>query len=104
MRLFNFKSNYRRFNFYTRFYDENKERLDLKRKQYHNNEISSFEERKLIFKEQLKENWSINKSKSSLNLSYNIRILSLIGLILLLGYFILNGLEIIERVIFIIME
>jgi hypothetical protein len=104
MRLFNFKTTYKRFHFYTRFYDENQERLDLKRKQYQNLENSNDEERKLIFREQLKDTWHSGKSRNTQSLNYNLRILSLIALILVLGYFILNGLETIERAIYILMD
>ena len=104
MRLFNLKSNYKRFNFYTRFYDENQERLDLKRKQYQTLEQSNDEERKLIFREQLKDSWHSGKSRNAQHMSYNLRILSLIALILVLGYFIFNGLETIEKAIYILMD
>lgn len=104
MRIFNFKSRYKRFHFYTRFYDENKERIELKRKQYQDLENASEEERKLIFKEQLRESWSNGKQRTTNNLYFNLRIISLIGIILLLGYFIFNGVDSIENVIFKVME
>lgn len=104
MRLFNFKTNYKRFNFYTRFYDERKERLELKKKQMANAGEMGDQDRKLIFQEQLKESWASGKQRNTFNFNYNLRIISLIGLILVLGYFIFNGIEIIEKSIYILMK
>lgn len=104
MRIFNIKPRYKRFNFYTRFYDESKERIELKRKQYHDLENASAEERKMILKEQMRESWSNGKKRQSANLYFNIRIITLICIIFLLGYFIFNGVDSVEKVIYKIMD
>lgn len=104
MKLFNTPSRYKRFSFYTRFYDERKERLELKKKQYEDLENATEEERKAIFREQMRDSWAMGKEREGAKLQSNIRILILIAIILILGYFVFNGLEQIESVVFRIME
>jgi hypothetical protein len=104
MKLFNTPSRYKRFSFYTRFYDERKERLELKKKQYEDLENATEEERKAIFREQMKDSWAMGKEREGAKLQSNIRILILIAIILILGYFVFNGLEQIESVVFRLME
>lgn len=104
MKLFNTPSRYKRFSFYTRFYDERKERLELKKKQYEDLENATEEERKAIFREQMRDSWAMGKEREGAKLQSNIRILVLIAIILILGYFVFNGLEQIESVVFRLME
>ncbi|MFM7473587.1 MAG: hypothetical protein ACKO00_06695 [Crocinitomicaceae bacterium] len=104
MKLFNTPSRYKRFSFYTRFYDERKERLELKKKQYEDLENATEEERKAIFREQMRDSWAMGKEREGAKLQSNIRILMLIAIILILGYFVFNGLEQIESVVFRLME
>ncbi|HBW85942.1 MAG TPA: hypothetical protein DEF82_04130 [Crocinitomicaceae bacterium] len=104
MKLFNTPSRYKRFSFYTRFYDERKERLELKKKQYEDLENATEEERKAIFREQMRDSWAMGKEREGAKLQSNIRILILIAVILILGYFVFNGLEQIESVVFRLME
>lgn len=104
MKLFNTPSRYKRFSFYTRFYDERKERLELKKKQFEDLENATEEERKSIFREQIRDSWAMGKVREGEKLQSNIRILILIAIILILGYFVFNGLEQIESVIFRLME
>jgi len=104
MKLFNTPSRYKRFSFYTRFYDERKERLELKKKQYQDLENATEEERKAIFREQMRDSWAMGKEREGAKLQSNIRILILIAIILILGYFVFNGLEQIESVVFRLME
>jgi hypothetical protein len=104
MKLFNTPSRYKRFSFYTRFYDERKERLELKKKQYEDLENATEEERKAIFREQMRDSWAMGKEREGAKFQSNIRILILIAIILILGYFVFNGLEQIESVVFRLME
>ncbi len=104
MKLFNTPSRYKRFSFYTRFYDERKERLELKKKQYEDLENATEEERKAIFREQMRDSWAMGKEREGANFQSNMRILVLIAVILILGYFVFNGLEQIETVVFRLME
>lgn len=104
MKLFNTPSRYKRFSFYTRFFDERKERLELKKKQYEDLENATEEERKAIFREQMRDSWAMGKEREGAKLQSNIRILILIAIILILGYFVFNGLEQIESVVFRLME
>lgn len=104
IKLFNTPSRYKRFSFYTRFYDERKERLELKKKQYEDLENATEEERKAIFKEQMRDSWALGRRREKANLQSNTRIFVLISIILILGYFVFNGLEEVESVIFRLME
>ncbi len=104
MKLFNTPSRYKRFSFYTRFYDERKERLALKKKQFEDYENASEEERKAIFREQMRDSWAMGKEREKMSFQSNMRIFVLILIILILGYFVFNGLEQVETVVFRLME
>ena len=104
MKLFGAPSRYKRFNFYTRFYDDRKERLELKRKQYEDFENATEQERKDIFREQMRESWAMGKERQQASFQSNVRIFILIVIILTLGYFVFNGLDQIESVILNIMD
>jgi hypothetical protein len=104
LKLFNTKIQNKRFDFMPRYYDERKERLELKRKQFQENENLTENERVTAMREQLKENWSHGKVRQQANYQANFRILILIGVIVVLGYFIFNGLDDIEQVIHKIMK
>ncbi len=99
LKLFNTKIQHKRFDFMPRYYDERKERLELKRKQFQENENLSDSERTAAMREQLKDNWSHGRARQQANYQANFRILILIGVIVVLGYFIFNGLDDIEQVI-----
>jgi len=76
----------------------------LKKKQYEDLENATEEERKAIFREQMRDSWAMGKEREGAKLQSNIRILILIAVILILGYFVFNGLEQIESVVFRLME
>jgi hypothetical protein len=83
------------------YYNERKERLDRKREQYQkleDNTISDAERREL-FRENLKEGFSRAHYRQTQQRSSNIRVLILIGLILLLGYFVFNGVNEVDTVV-----
>ncbi|MDP5098653.1 MAG: hypothetical protein NWQ27_01555 [Crocinitomicaceae bacterium] len=90
-----------RFNYNPMYYNERKERLDRKREQYQkleDNTISDAERREL-FRENLKEGFSRAHYRQTQQRSSNIRVLILIGLILLLGYFVFNGVNEVDTVV-----
>ena len=90
-----------RFNYNPMYYDERKERLDRKREQYQkleDNTISD-DERRELFRENLKEGFSRAHYRQTQQRSSNIRVLILIGLILVLGYFVFNGVNEVDTVV-----
>jgi len=104
LKFFNTKQQHKRFDFMPRYYDERKERLELKRKQFEENENLSEKERAQALREQLRDNWSHGKMRQQANYQANFRILILIGAIVILGYFIFNGLDDVDQVIHKIMN
>ena len=91
----------KRFEYSPMYYDERKERLERKKKEYAKLEEDNLsdKERKEIFRSNLKEGWSRTEYRSSQQKSSNIRVLILIGLILALGYFIFNGVDEVDTVV-----
>lgn len=92
-------SRYKRFNFVPRYYDERKERLELKRKMYQEQELDSDSQRAEFFRDSLHQSWNRGKIFRKQKQSANMRTLILILLILVLGYFIFNGLDDVDQVI-----
>jgi len=103
-KIFNTKIHHKRFDFIPRHYDERKERLELKRKQYQENDSLTESERIEAMRKQFRENWSPGKMRTQANAKSNFRIFILIGVIIVLGYFIFNGMDHIEQVIYKIMK
>lgn len=92
-------SRYKRFNYIPRYYDERKERLELKRKMYQELELNSDQERSAMFKDSLHQSWNRGKYVRKQKQSANLRIVLLILFICFLGYFILNGLDDIDTIL-----
>lgn len=91
----------RRFDFAPLYYDERKEKLELKKKQYErlkNNELSA-EERQDLLRNNMRESWSGGQHRSKGNNAANMRILILIFVLLALGYLIFNGLDDVDTVV-----
>lgn len=90
-----------RFNYNPMYYDERKERLQKKREMYERMDSLSPEsdERRTMFRDNLRENWSRTEYRQSQVRGSNLRILLLIGLILALGYFVFNGLDDVDTVV-----
>ena len=90
-----------RFNYNPMYYNERKERLDRKREQYQKLEDNSLSDtdRREMFRENLKEGFSGGQYRQAQQRSSNIRVLILIGLILVLGYFIFNGVSEVDTVV-----
>jgi hypothetical protein len=69
---------HKRFNFVPRYYDERKERLELKRKMYQEQELDSDKQRTEMFRDSLQQTWSRGKYVRKQKNSANMRILLLI--------------------------
>lgn len=101
IRFFNKNFHHKRFEFNPRYYDERKERLELKKAEYDRiaNQDLSQEERQDLLRQHMKENWSRAQGSQRQRSSSNIRILIIILIMLALGYFILNGLDDVDVVV-----
>lgn len=91
----------KQFQFTPRFYDERKERLELKKAQFDalKQKDMSPDERKEVLRQAMQESWSRTQNSAHIRKSYNIRILLLILFLLGLGYFIFNGLDDVDTVV-----
>lgn len=90
--LFKMPSNSRGFNFHPRYYDERKERLNKKVELYSGENKSDDRIRSIKFKANLEDNWG-NANHKSQAFKSNIRLLVILGLIILLFYYIFIGLD-----------
>jgi len=82
-------------------YDERKERLELKKAQFESlkREDLTEEERRKILRQNMSESWSRGSNVEKQRSSANLRVFLLIILILILGYFIFNGLDDVDVVV-----
>ena len=103
MKFLNSKLRPKRFVYFPRYYSERKEKLDLKRKLYADENLSE-DDRVMLMREKLKEKRSSQQINQNQLYSKNTRSLLLIFIVLVLGYFIMNGLDDIENVIFKLMD
>lgn len=103
MKFLNSNIKPKRFSYFPRYYDARKEKTELKKKLYANEKLSE-EERILLMREKMEEKRQENKVTKNTAYSQNTRTLVLISLIFVLGYFLLNGLDDIDKVIFKIMR
>lgn len=103
MKFLNSNLRPKRFDYFPRYYDERKERIELKRKFYDNKDLNE-DERSMLMREKIKENRNHQQIAQNNLYSQNTRSLILIFLVLILGYFLLNGLDDIDRVIFKLMN
>jgi hypothetical protein len=95
----NFKP--RQFGFNPRYYDERRERLELKKAEFNRmkDESVSGEERESILRQHMKETWSRTQHAQQQRYNANIRTIILIAVICILGYFIFNGLDDVDTVV-----
>jgi hypothetical protein len=100
-RFLNKKMRHKRFDYSPMYYDERKERLDLKKAEYEklDNEELSSEERQAILRQNMQNTWSRSQHASKAKSTSNIRIVILIAIILVLGYFIFSGLDEVDVVV-----
>lgn len=91
----------KRFDYAPMHYDERKERLGLKKKEMERLENPDLHEndRKTILRQNMKESWSRAKYAQTQRSSSNLRVILLIGVLLVLGYFIFNGLDDVDSVV-----
>ncbi len=93
----------KRFSYFPRYYDERKEKIELKRKLYGDKDLNE-KERAMLMREKMKEKRQRELVVQNQLYSQQTRTLILIFIVLVLGYFLLNGLEHIEKVIFKLMN
>ena len=103
MKFLNSRLRPKRFVYFPRYYDERKEKLDLKRKLYADENLSE-DDRVTLMREKLKEIRSNQQINQNQLYSKKTRSLLLIFIVFILGYFIMNGLDDIEHVIFKMMD
>ncbi len=91
----------KRFDYSPMHYDERKERLDLKRKEFERLENSELhdEDRKTILRQNMQESWSRAKYAQNQRSSSNLRVLLLIAILFALGYLIFNGVDGVDQVV-----
>lgn len=92
---------HKRFDFSPMYYDERKERLELKKKEFKvlENEELSADDRKSILRNNMQNTWTRSKQFNKQKQSANYRVLLLIGILLALGYFIFNGVNEVDTVV-----
>jgi len=91
----------RRFDYTPRYYDERKEALEQKKHYYQKMSTGELtdEERRAAFRENLQGEFSRGEYRQGQNRAANIRVLLLIVVILGLGYFVLYGLEDVDKIV-----
>jgi|TARA_R110000737_G_scaffold161270_1_gene189138 sensor domain CHASE-containing protein len=91
----------KRFDYSPMYYDERKERLELKKKEFDklSDESLSSEERKSILRSNMQQTWVRSQQAQKQKHSSNLRVLILIGVLLALGYFIFNGVNEVDTVV-----
>lgn len=103
MKFLNSNIKPKKFGFFPRYYDARKEKTDLKKKFYSGEKLSD-EERIMLMREKIEEQKQENRVSKNIVYSQNTRTLVLLSVIIVLGYFLLNGLDEIDRVIFKLMR
>ena len=91
----------KRFDYSPMYFDERKERLDLKKKEFEkleNKDLSS-DDRQKILRQNMQQSWSRAKQAQSQKSTSNFRVFLLIVLMLVLGYFVFNGLDDVDNVV-----
>ncbi|MFT7345336.1 MAG: hypothetical protein ACI9XP_001931 [Lentimonas sp.] len=91
----------KRFDYSPMYYDERKEKLELKKKEFSglsSNNLSP-SDRKDILRRNMQTTWQKNQQGQKARKTSNMRVLMLIGIILILGYFIFNGLDEVDTVV-----
>jgi len=91
----------KQFNYSPMYYDERKERLELKKAQFErlSDEELSDEERRNMLRQSMHETWDRSKHAQQQRYSSNMRTIILLVVIVVLGYFIFNGLDDVDTVV-----
>lgn len=94
-------NNNKRFRYTPMYYDERKERLELKKKEYEKIEREDLDDqsRRSILRNNLQASWSRQKHAQSQKRTSNMRVLLLIAILLLLGYVVFNGVDEVDTVV-----
>jgi|TARA_B100000767_G_scaffold70312_1_gene66934 hypothetical protein len=93
----------KKFGYFPRYYDARREKTDLKKKLYSGEKLSE-DERVKLMREKMEEQKQENRVSKNSVYSQNTRTLVLLSVIIVLGYFLLNGLDEIDQVIFKLMR
>jgi len=91
----------RKFDYNPMYYDERKERLAAKKKQFakiENGELTD-EERKSMFRDNMRGEWSRSETRKRGRSSANLRTILLVVLLLALGYFVFYGVDQVETIV-----
>lgn len=100
-RFFNKTINYRRFDYAPMYYDERKERREEKKREFEalqSGELSA-EERKRILRNNMRGAWAGAARAQKAKQQSNWRIILLIAALLILGYFVFNGVNEVDTVV-----
>ena len=91
----------KRFDYSPMYYDERKERLDLKKKEFEKleNKDLSDEDRQKILRQNMQDSWSRVSNAQAQRSTSNYRILILIVVLSILAYFLFNGLNEVDTVV-----
>jgi hypothetical protein len=91
----------KRFDYAPMHFDERKERLELKKKQFErlDNPDLHEDDRRKILRQNLQDSWSRTSYVKNQRSASNFRILLLIIVFLVLGYFVFNGIGDVETVV-----
>jgi len=91
----------KQYDYVPRYYDERKERLALKKKQFEKLEDNSLnaEDRKSILRSNMQSTWSRAQNSQKQKQTSNLRVLLLIAILIFLGYFIFNGINEVDTVV-----
>ncbi len=98
MKFLNSNIKPKKFGFFPRYYNARKEKTDLKKKFYSGENLSDAE-RVMLMREKIEEQKQENRVTKNSVYSQNTRTIVLLSVIIVLGYFLLNGLDEIDRVI-----
>lgn len=92
---------HQRFNYNPMYYDERKERIERKKEQYQSLNDGSItdEERRELLKDQIRENWTRGEYRQTQKRSSNVRIIVILCVIVVLGYFIFNGIDEVDTIV-----
>ena len=103
MKFLNSNIRPKKFGYFPRYYDARKEKTDLKKKFYSGEKLNETE-RVMLMREKMEEKKQETKVSKGGIYSQNTRTIVLLSIVIVLGYFLLNGLDEIESVIFKLMR
>jgi len=89
----------KKFHYSPLFYDKRKEILEIKKSYYTKAKNNNINKENPFLRDSIKRNWNNKQTRKKSNTNYNIRILSLIIILLALVYFMFNGLGNINSII-----